>query len=108
MMPERVEWHLSNWAHWVAAESPELWYPRRSAVLMGSMHSDFDALVAEVDSHCAATVEALVQDLTPAQRAALEHRWLGTSWRFPRHNLDELLRAASDLIGQGLDKRGIV
>ncbi len=64
MGEQRAEWHLDNWAAWMRGVGlPQLWYPGRSPMLGRSGSSDFDALVANADTRCAAAVDAIIEGL---------------------------------------------
>lgn len=85
------------------AAKPELGYVISKGA---SGAKSFDDLCEAADGAAAAATDALVDDLPPAQRAAIWHVYLGCVWRFPRGNLEELLSDAREAIYYGLLVRG--
>lgn len=66
---------LEGWADWQRAYAPKLGYPSRSLTCYSEGSQDFESLCDAVDGQTFATVDACVQDLVPAQRAAVMRRY---------------------------------
>ncbi|MDA8092335.1 MAG: hypothetical protein M0T84_00215 [Betaproteobacteria bacterium] len=106
MSPERLDWHLWNWMEWMHRAPAGMGY-KVSALMAVSGSRDFDDMVDDCDQRCAEAVDAAISDLAHAEQAAIRHRWLGESWRFPRDNETILLKRGTDKLGEALDARGI-
>ena len=106
--PERVEWHLWNWAKWMRSGANKQAAPRESSGLTsGGASQNFDDMVEAVDRRVAATMNVIIDDLPPAQGAAIHHEYLRAVYGFPRGNFDALLIEAKAGIGRGLAKKGV-
>lgn len=111
MSDDRLDWHLWNWSAWQSrsryAAFRALWFPVRSVIGVGNMHSpDFDEAVGQVDAACARAVEAGLGGCSPAERAAVHHRHLEAVWRV-RGDLDAFYRAALEKVRTHLTRMGI-
>lgn len=107
MAPDRVFWHLWNWANWQRCGGDDGDYESRASSGIGRSSSrDFDAMVAEADSRCAMAVEAILDNLTSAQRCAVHVKHLDAVYRL--RDLEASYDSACLSIGRGLDRRGIV
>lgn len=106
--PARVEWHLDNWSAWVRAYRPRLGLPGRTIGLACSGSSDFEDLCQEADGYAAKATDAAIENLSPAEAAAVNRKWLGAVYRFPRNNYPELYAQAVGKLGAALEKKGLV
>ena len=106
--PERVEWHLWNWSKWMRSGANKQAAPRESSGLTsGGASQNFDDMVEAVDRRVAATMNVIIDDLPPAQSAAVHHEYLHSVYRFPRGNFAALLAEAKLGVGHGLAKKGV-
>ena len=100
---------LTEWAQWQRAYSPRLGYPSRSLTCYSEGSQDFESLCDAVDSQTFASVDACVQDLMPAQRAAVMRRYgIAAVFRFPRDNYEQCLRLAYDVLIKALPRKGVM
>ena len=107
MKPERLTWHLDNWAAWVSAKVDVGDYPSRSGSGIGrSGGRDFDAMVAESDVVCARAVDAILDGMEGRLRHTVYNCVLATVWPISG-DPDENYAAALVIIEAGLWKRGI-
>lgn len=99
---------LSDWADWCGSYRPRLGYPAAAAGLGGAGMCDFESMCEEVDGVMYRSIDAAVDDLPPAQRAALyRHYGLTAVFRFPRNNFQTLLDEAHDALRRALPRRGV-
>lgn len=109
MSDDRLEWHLWNWEQWHYQQKGHYGrgYPKRAHGPMGaSGSSDFDQMVAAADTRCALAVEAILNDLPPAQRCAVHAVHLAAVYHL--RNLQSSYDHATEAVRAGLTKRGIV
>ena len=66
---------LEGWADWQRTYSLRLGYPSRSLTCYSEGSRDFEGMCEDADNQTFASVDACVQDLMPAQRAAVMRRW---------------------------------
>lgn len=100
---------LTEWAQWQRAYSPRLGYPSRSLTCYSEGSQDFESLCDAVDSQTFASVDACVQDLMPAQRAAVMRRYgIAAVFRFPRDNYESCLMMAHDVLIKALPRKGVM
>ena len=107
-----MEWHLSNWAAWQRGAGNNLGYPSRASGGMGkSGSSDFDALCASADTHCAHAVDTLIDDLPRLERYAVYNTWLATVFIYRGSDdvqtVADLYVDAKERIAKGLEAKGI-
>jgi len=108
MQLDRVEWHLENWATWARSYHPRLGMPSRALGLATTGLSDFDDLCEAADSYAAQATDAAIDNLTPAQSAAVNRKWLDAVYRFPRDNFIDSYADAIKRLGPLLDRQGLV
>lgn len=109
MNHERVEWHLENWANWSRSYRPALGLPSRALALASNSSRDFDEMCDEADSYAAKVTEAAIENLVPAEAAAVYRKWdICSVYRFPRHNFIEMYTAALQKLAISLDAQGLV
>lgn len=100
---------LEEWAEWQSGYAGVRGYPGRSAMLSGTGSQTFDDLCADADDWKCKVIDACIDDLLPAQRAAVMRRYgVAAVFRFPRLNYAELLSAAHDSLLLALPRRGVV
>ena len=100
---------LTEWAQWQRAYSPRLGYPSRSLTCNREGSEEFESLCDAVDSQTFASVDACVQDLVPAQRAAVMRRYgIAAVFRFPRDNYEQCLMLAHDVLIKALPRKGVM
>ena len=109
-MPEaRLEWHFDNWRRYMRKEDVTDGYPGKAAGCVGGGYSQsFDDMVDAADIRCAMIVDALVNSLTPIERAAVYHKYLYAVFRYGRAgNLEQSLRRARLKVAEWLAVRGV-
>ena len=100
---------LTEWAQWQRAYAPRLGYPSKSLTCYSEGSQDFESLCDAVDSQTFASVDACVQDLVPAQRAAVMRRYgIAAVFRFPRDNYNECLGQAYESLVVALPRKGVM
>ena len=100
---------LTEWAQWQRAYSPRLGYPSKSLTCYSEVSQDFESLCDAVDSQTFASVDACVQDLVPAQRAAVMRRYgIAAVFRFPRDNYESCLMMAHEALAKALPRKGVI
>ena len=100
---------LTEWAQWQRAYAPRLGYPSRSLTCYSEGGQDFEGMCETVDNHTYATVDACVQDLAPAQRAAVMRRYgIAAVFRFPRDNYEQCLMLAHERLVIALPRKGVM
>ncbi len=111
MTPERLTWHLENWAEWMAGDSNDGDYPSRAGSGIGHSNSrDFDTMLAESDTVCARAVQSIVDGLPPRLCITLRIRHglaEPPAYRL-RGDPDDNYAEARVMVGAGLKRRGIV
>jgi hypothetical protein len=106
---ERLRVILEDWATWQRTYRPRLGYPSRSLTCYSEGSTDFEGMCEEADSATYAAVDACVQDLVPAQRAAVMRRYgIAAVFRFPRDNYGACLLAAHERLMVELPKKGVI
>jgi len=107
-MPEaRLEWHFDNWRKWMRDGVLTEGYPAKSSGFIGGgLSRTFDEMVESADTRCAEIVDAVVNSLSSAQRAAVYHQYLYAVFRFPR-GFDDAIAAARLRVAVLLVQRGV-
>ena len=101
-----VEQALLDWARWMRSDEPVKGFPRAVPGLSnGGASQSFDDMCDAMDIQLAKTVDAVVRDLTPVERAALHNAYLAAVWRFGK-GADEALARAKDKVRDGLKRKG--
>jgi len=101
---------LTDWAQWQGAYRMKLGCPTRSSGFFsgGSDGCRSDDLYESSESSVFASIDAAVDDLLPAQRAAIMRRYgLAAVFRFPRANYAEQLEQAHQVLMSTLPKKGV-
>ena len=100
---------LTEWAQWQRAYSPRLGYPSKSLTCYSEGSQDFESLCDAVDSQTFASVDACVQDLVPAQRAAVMRRYgIAAVFPFPRDGYEQCLLMAHEVLIKALPRKGVM
>lgn len=100
---------LEGWADWQRTYNLRLGYPSKSLTCYSEGSQDFESLCDAVDSQTFATVDACVQDLVPAQRAAVMRRYgIAAVFRFPRDNYESCLMLAHEALTKALPRKGVM
>ena len=105
--PERVEWHLVNWAMWMRSGREGDGFGESTGVSSGGSSQHFEDMCDESDKRCAKITNTIIEDLGPGEQMAIHHAYLHAVFRFQRGNLAELLAMAKIKVGIGLNKRGV-
>ena len=114
MAPDRITWHLENWAYWQSDRTVSMgrdYSDRASGPLGHSLRSDFDSMCDAADKRCADAVDAILSDeCTPLERQVVTHLHVAAVFRFPRlgHAATDAYASARLKVGKGLDRRGIM
>ncbi len=110
MSPERVDFHLWNWAQWHRRSREHgIGYPSRSAVGENyTTNSDFDSMVEGAYKQAARATDTVIDDLPTLYKIAVYAQHLEGKWFLEDLARALYYRAACDLIGKALDKRGVV
>lgn len=101
---------LQDWADWTRAYTgaERIGHANHCVVSCssaGKNWQDFEDSVNRFRNDC---VEVVVDDLSPAQKCAINHQYLDAVFRFPRGNFDELLLDAHIRVRQELIRKGVV
>ena len=106
---ERLRVLMQDWANWQRTYRPRLGYPSKSLTCYSEGSQDFESLCDAVDSQTFASVDACVQDLVPAQRAAVMRRYgIAAVFRFPRDNYESCLMMAHEALSKALPRKGVM
>lgn len=103
----RLKNKLEDWAEWYRGYMPNLG-ANSGAFMKTTGGHDFESLFAAAEKTAFKAIEVAVDDLTPAQGAAIRRRYLGETWRFPRDNYAVLLDDAHDALLISLPKRNVM
>ena len=101
---------LHNWGRWtISAESRGIGYPSKSLTCYSEGSRDFEGMCEDADNQTYASVDACVQDLMPAQRAAVMRRYgIAAVFRFPRDNYEQCLLMAHEVLIKALPRKGVM
>lgn len=100
---------LDEWAEWCRNYAGRSGYPSQSAGFgHGSGVHSFDDLCDQMECVVMAAIDAAIGDLPPAQNAAINRRYLGSTFRFPRENYAEMLDGAHNKLLIVLPRKGVV
>lgn len=100
---------LTEWADWQRAYAPRLGYPSSSLTCYSESSQTFEDMCDTVDNQTFATVDTCVQDLVPAQRAAVMRRYgIAAVFRFPRDNYEQCLLMAHESLMVSLPRKGVM
>ena len=100
---------LEGWADWQRTYNLRLGYPSRSLTCYSEGSRDFEGMCEDADNQTYASVDACVQDLMPAQRAAVMRRYgIAAVFRFPRDNYEQCLLMAHDVLIKAIQRKGVM
>lgn len=104
----RLEWHFDNWRRWMRKDDVTDGAPGKACGCVGGGYSQtFDDMVDAADVRCAGIMDALVNSLTPAERAAIYHEYLYAVFRLTRGNFAQTLETARLRLAVWLVARGV-
>lgn len=101
---------LTEWANWQGQYRMRLGYPSRSISGYSSRSdgSRSDDLYEAVDNATFEAIDTAIDDLLPAQRAAVQRRYgVAAVFRFPRDNYAEQLDLAHETLMRLLPRKGV-
>lgn len=108
--PDRVEFHLANWARWMrSGQEVDGHAGRSSGMSDGGTSKGFDEMAEAEDRRCARIVDVILDNLAAPLRMAIyiERRIMRQVTRFDSANYELNLRAAKATIGRELSRRGV-
>lgn len=74
--------YLGLWRDWMHGKADKLGYPGQSCGMgTGGASDDFDTLCERADDAAVRVMDAIIDELQPAPRAAVYHVWLGAVFR---------------------------
>lgn len=101
----RLDGYLEEWADYYLAPDGSMGYADHSPVMKtgGYSKSIEEMYQSDVVKVRVKAINVIVtEDMPPACRAAIEHRYRFAVYRFPRGNYPELLGRARELVVRGL------
>ena len=107
--PQRLDWHLSNWARYMRTPSNELGYPSVSIPFEsggGAGLDAFEIMCSDADTSSAIALDSMIDSLLLAQQLAISHVWLASVFRL--RDLDTHYELALTNLLHLSDKRGMV
>lgn len=108
MSEARLEWHFDNWRRWMRKDSVTDGAPHKAAGCLGGGYSQsFDDMVDAADVRCARVLDALVNSLTPIERAAIYHEYLYAVFRSGHDALQQALASGRLKVAGWLVIRGV-
>lgn len=104
---------LEDWASWQKGYRLKLGFPSCSAgfASVGSVSNESEPCLYEraEDGAIMGTVDAVIQDLPPAQSAAILRRYgVAAVFRFPRDNYEQCLLEAHERLIVELPRNGVI
>jgi hypothetical protein len=105
---DRVDWYLWNWGQWhfLGRTFFGEGYDSHASLCASNCSREFDAMYAEMCERCALAVEAIIDGLPPAPRAALHHAYLEAVYGL--RDYAAALAAGMAAVQRGLTARGFV
>lgn len=97
---------LEQWAVWTEGYRPNLSTKTSTCRCTGS--HDFESLFQGIERQVMKSIDTAINDLPPAQSAAIHKKYLGINWRFPRENYEEMLKQAHDALLISLPRRNVI
>ncbi len=108
--PDRIEFHLANWARWQRSGTAVDGHARESTGLSsGGTSKGFDEMVEAEDRRCAQVVDVILDNLPPVERMAIymERKIMGRVFEFKRMTYHQALTAGKLALGRELARRGV-
>ena len=100
---------LEDWAKWQSSYRPKTGFKSRSAGFMALGLSSFDDMCEESDKTTMTKLDTAIEDLEPAQGAAIRRRYgVCSVFRFPRNNYETTLILAHERLVVICKRKGIV
>lgn len=108
---DRLKGLLIDWAEWTKGYSPSLG-AKSSSLIQSRCSHDFESLFSETERLVMKTIDTAIDDMRKkvgeSSHAAIQRRYLGTDWRFPRDNYADMLDKAHDYLIVTLPKRNVI
>lgn len=104
----RIEDAMKMWASWQQNSGIRLWYPQKAVGFASGGINCWDDVELSTDAWMCGEIDAAVDQLPPAQHAAIHNRYLEAVFRFPRNNYELLLEFALEEIIRLIRKKGVV
>lgn len=99
---------LEQWAEWQKGYTPKLGFaPKSCGIESGYSSKTFEDLEHEADAYMHEAVDAAIDDLLPALRAAIYRRYLCAVFRLQRISYEVALADAHDELIVRLVRKGI-
>lgn len=108
MTPDRLNWHLDNWAQYMKRDTHKLGYPAKSLCMSGggsSGEDEFDCMCDEADINCAQRIDSIIDSISQPQRTAINHKWLNVAHHYQTQEMD--YSEALSNIDRLASKRGV-
>lgn len=108
--PDRIDFHLWNWARWMRSGQEVDGFPGRAGVCSsGGTSKSFDEMAESEDQRCAKVVNVILDNLPPAQRISIymERGIMGRVFRFERLTYEKALEFGKAALGRELSRRGV-
>lgn len=105
-----LEPHMRNWVTWMHADLGPRGCPNRAcggARNYTSMDLDNVAAYENLDRDLAERTDAVIDDLAPAERCAINHKYLHAVFRFNRESYEDVLARALVNVLAGLRRRNV-
>jgi len=100
---------LEDWAQWQSSYRPNTGFKSRSAGFSSLGLQSFDDMCHQSDNATMKTIDSAIDDLEPAQRAAINRKYgVCSVFRFPRNNFEDTLVLAHDRLVVICKRNGVV
>lgn len=100
---------LEDWAKWQASFRERTGFKSRSAGFASFGLSTFEDMCEQSDNATMKAIDASVDSLDPAQRAAINRKYgICAVFRFPRDNFEQMLELAHFNLVVTVKRRGVV
>jgi hypothetical protein len=109
-LQQLVYW-LEDWAEWRRGYRPPTGYGNGSPGFGSGYTTHFDDLLERAEQAALVATETAIEDLPPAQLAAVQRRYCGISvWRLvrPNYTYEDALRDAHQTLLRVLPAKGVV
>lgn len=98
---------MGNWADWMLKSKHQGGFGRGSVGFNQSGSMTFEDMCAAGDVRLARITATAIEDLSPIERAAVNHEYLQVVWTFPQEWLERTYCRALDDLAIALPKRGL-
>ena len=100
---------LEDWAQWQSSYRTKTGFNSRSAGFSCAGLSTFEDMCHQSDNATMKTIDSAIDDLEPAQRAAINRKYgVCSVFRFPRNNFEDTLTLAHDRLVVICKRKGVV